>query len=77
MQEKTWYYEKWVGRQAAFSPSQYVKTYLIKIFIFCAKSFNFDQTYLNTNPKTQKVEDLRLDQIFHDNFSANAFPDEG
>ena len=25
MQEKTWYYEKWVGRQAAFSPSRYVK----------------------------------------------------
>ena len=25
MQEKTWYYEKWVGRQAAFSPSQNVK----------------------------------------------------
>ena len=26
MQEKTWYYEKWVGRQAAFSPSRYVNT---------------------------------------------------
>ena len=25
MQEKTWYYEKWVGRQATFSPSRYVK----------------------------------------------------
>ena len=25
MQEKTWYYEKWVGRQASFSPSRYVK----------------------------------------------------
>ena len=25
MQEKTWYYEKWVGRQASFSPRPYVK----------------------------------------------------
>ena len=25
MQEETWYYEKWVGRQASFSPSPYVK----------------------------------------------------
>ena len=25
MQEKTWEYEKWVGSQAAFSPSRYVK----------------------------------------------------
>ena len=25
MQRKTWYYEKWVGRQATFSPSRYVK----------------------------------------------------
>jgi len=28
MQEKTWYYEKWVGRQASFSPSRYVKAVL-------------------------------------------------
>jgi hypothetical protein len=28
MQEKTWYYEKWVGRQAAFSPSRYVKSHM-------------------------------------------------
>ena len=28
MQEKTWYYEKWVGRQASSSPSLYVKTLL-------------------------------------------------
>ena len=26
MQEKTWYSEKWVGRQATFSPSRYVKS---------------------------------------------------
>ena len=25
MQEKTWYYEKWVGRHASFPPSRYVK----------------------------------------------------
>ena len=25
MQEKSWYSEKWVGRQTAFSPSRYVK----------------------------------------------------
>ena len=31
MQEKTWYYEKWVGRQASFSPSQYVKALLISV----------------------------------------------
>ena len=31
MQEKTWYYEKWVGRQAAFSPSRYVNT---ELFLF-------------------------------------------
>jgi hypothetical protein len=26
MQEKTWYYEKWVGRHASFPPSRYVNT---------------------------------------------------
>ena len=30
MQEKTWYYEKWVGRQASFSPSRYVKELAIE-----------------------------------------------
>ena len=40
--------------------------YLNKIFMFCVKSFNFDQTYyLNTGSKTQNVEDLSLDLIFH------------
>jgi hypothetical protein len=34
--------------------SQYI--YLIKIFIFCAKSFNFDQTYLNTDSKCGRVK---------------------
>ena len=33
---------------------------------FCAKSFNFDQTYLNTGSKTQNVENLSLDLIFYD-----------
>ena len=44
---------------------------MIKIFIFCAKSFNFDQTYLNTGLKTQNVEELSLDLIFHNNFWFN------
>ena len=33
---------------------------LIKIFIFCAQSFNIDQTFLNTGLKTQNVEELTL-----------------
>ena len=41
---------------------------LIKISIFCAKIFNFDQTYLNTGSKTENVEELSLDLIFHINF---------
>ena len=44
---------------------------MIKIFIFCAQSFNFDQTYLNTGLKTQNVEELSLDLIFHNNFWLN------
>jgi len=35
---------------------------------FFAKSFNFDQTYPNTGSKTQNVEELSLDPIFHNNF---------
>ena len=41
---------------------------LIKIFIFCAKSFNFNQTYLKTGLKTQNGEELSLDLIFLNNF---------
>ena len=41
---------------------------LIKIFILCVQSFNFDQTYLNTGLKTQYLEELSLDLIFHNNF---------
>ena len=37
-------------------------------FIFCAKSFNFDQTYLNTGSLTQNVEKLSLDLIFQYSF---------
>ena len=40
MQRKTWYYEKWVGRQAAFSPSRYVKR---RILIY---SFYLDENNL-------------------------------
>ena len=32
MQEKIWYYEKWVGRQATFSPSRYVKPDHLEVF---------------------------------------------
>ena len=38
-----------------------------QILIFCAKSFKFDQIYLNTGLKTQNVEKLSLDLIFHNN----------
>jgi hypothetical protein len=41
---------------------------LIKVFTFCGKTFNFDQTYLNTGSKTQNVKELSLDLIFHNNF---------
>ena len=41
---------------------------LIKIFIFCTKSFNFHQTYLKTGLKTQNGEELSLDLIFLNNF---------
>ena len=41
---------------------------LIKIFIFCAQSFNFDQAYLNTGLKTQNLEELSLDLISHNIF---------
>ena len=32
------------------------------------KNEEFDQTYLNTGAKTQNVEELSLDLIFHNNF---------
>ena len=34
----------------------------------CAKSFKFDQAYLNRGLKTQNVEKLSLDLMFHNNF---------
>ena len=39
MQEKTWYYEKWVGRQATFSPSRYVKAAIYHTKILGLKDF--------------------------------------
>ena len=39
-----------------------------QILIFCAKSFNFGQTYLTTGLKTQNVEEFSLDQIFNNYF---------
>ena len=44
---------------------------MTKIFIFYAKSFNFDQTYLDTGLKTQNVEELSLDLISYNNFWYN------
>ena len=35
---------------------------------FCPKNEDFDQIYLNTGSKTQNVEELSLDLIFHNNF---------
>ena len=35
---------------------------------FFHKNEYFDQTYLNTASKTQNVEELNLDLIFHSNF---------
>ena len=40
---------------------------MIKIEAFYTKNEDFDQKYLNTGSKTQNVEDLSLDLIFHDN----------
>ena len=41
---------------------------LIKIFIFRAKNFIFDQAYQNTGLKIQNVAELSLDLIFCNNF---------
>ena len=40
----------------------------MQIEAFCTKNGDFDQTYLKTDSKTQNVEELSLDLIFHDNF---------
>ena len=40
---------------------------LINIEGFCTRNEDFDQTYLNTGSKTQNVEELSLDLIFHNN----------
>jgi hypothetical protein len=39
----------------------------IKIEALGAKNEDFDKTYLNTGSKTQNVEELSLDLIFHNN----------
>ena len=41
---------------------------MIKIEDFFTKNEDFGQTYLNTGSKTQNVEELSLDLIFHNNF---------
>jgi hypothetical protein len=41
---------------------------LIKIEAFCTKTEDLDETYVNTGSKTQNVEELRLDLIFHNKF---------
>ena len=45
--------------------------WLNKIFIFFAKTFNFDQIYLNTVSKNQNVEELSLDLIFQSKVFVN------
>ena len=35
---------------------------------FCSKNEDLDQTYLNAGSKTQNVEELSLDLIFHNKF---------
>ena len=42
-----------------------------KIEAFWTENEDFDHTYLNTGSKTQNVEDLSLDLIFHKNFWYN------
>ena len=44
---------------------------LIKIEAFSTKSEDFYQTYVTTGLKTQNVEELSQDLIFHDNFWQN------
>jgi hypothetical protein len=39
-----------------------------KLKNFTQKNEDFDQTYLKTDSKTQNVEDLSLDLIFHNDF---------
>ena len=39
----------------------------MKIEAFCTKNEDFDQTSVNTVSKTQSVEELSLDLIFHNN----------
>ena len=41
---------------------------LIETEAFCTKTEDFDQTYLNKDSKTQNVEELSLDLIFHKKF---------
>ena len=42
-----------------------------QIEALCTKNEDFYQTYLNTGSKTQNVEELSLDLIFHNNFWYN------
>ena len=39
-----------------------------QIEAFCTKYEDFDQTHLNKGSKTQNLEELSLDLIFHTNF---------
>ena len=39
-----------------------------QIEALCTKNEDFDHTYSNTGAKTQNVEELSLDLIFHNNF---------
>ena len=74
MQEKTWYYEKWVGRHASFPPSRYVK---LK-FIYSEKATKFCEIFTllltGTTYDKSKVEILQNFVAFSEykNFTYNA-----
>ena len=66
MQEKTWYYEKWVGRQATFSPSRYVKTFLFVVVDSWAKIFHFMEPKIRAirGPPVYLLSKLRLIRLY-------------
>ena len=55
MQEKTWYSEKWVGRQATFSPSRYVNKIAKKRYDHCMAYTAPDATKTKTLGRGDKI----------------------
>ena len=80
MQEKTWYYEKWVGRHASFPPSRYVNSFL-KLWCLVTSvgsdilvsSIRFWKGNIgwSQKPLTEKV--LKLIMIFHNSTQKELF----